>query len=438
MVAVGIVRQSRGRDESLSPAQQRARIEALCEREGLKLSAVHEEIDVSGQSALADRVGLRAAVEAVEAGAAQVVVVAYFDRLFRSLRVQAEVVSRVEAVGGKVLTADMGEVSEATAAQWMSGTMLGVVSEYYARSVRERSGEAQRLAVEQGRPPFGSFPPGLVRGADGRLAADESMPVVAEAFRLRASGAAIMEVRAFLRERGIARSYHGVQSMLRSRLYLGELRFGHHFNPAAHEPVIERALWEAVQSPSRGPRPRSDQLLARLGVLRCASCGARMVVGVQTQNGRRYPFYRCPPVGDCTERVTIGAQIVEAWVIERVHEAAEGLRGRASADAAARVGESKAEAAQAELDAAIRVLRELGDEPAAIERLRELRDARDAARDEAEHLSRLASVELIDTRSAWGRLTLDERRGLIRELIAVVWVAPGRGIERLRCETLVE
>lgn len=51
-------------------------------------------------------------------------VVAYFDRLFRRMAVQAEVVARVEAAGGRVLTADMGEISEATAAQWISGTML--------------------------------------------------------------------------------------------------------------------------------------------------------------------------------------------------------------------------------------------------------------------------------------------------------------------------
>ncbi len=42
------------------------------------------------------RDGLRTAVEAVEAGKADVIVAAYFDRLVRSLRVQDELVSRVE------------------------------------------------------------------------------------------------------------------------------------------------------------------------------------------------------------------------------------------------------------------------------------------------------------------------------------------------------
>ena len=44
----------------------------------------------------------------------------------------------------------------------------------------------------------------------------------------------------------------------------------------------------------RGRRAKSERLLARLGVLRCGTCDARMSVG--TSQGR-YALYRCPPVG---------------------------------------------------------------------------------------------------------------------------------------------
>lgn len=432
MIAVGIVRQSRGRDESLSPAEQRERIEALCEREGFELAAVHEEIDVSGfKTPLHERHGLSAALHAIEDGTAQVLVVAYFDRLFRRMAVQAEVVARVEAAGGRVLTADMGEISEATAAQWISGTMLGVVSEYYARSARERSSAAQRMAVAEGRPPFGSFPPGLVVGDDGRLMADASMPVVAEAFRLRAGGATIKDVRAFLRSHGIERSYHGVQSMLRSRLYLGELRFGDLCNLDAHPAVIDRALWDAVQTPGRGPRTRSDRLLARLGVLRCGSCGARMVVGAQTQGGRRYPFYRCPPVGDCERRVTIGAEIAEEFTVEQVRSRLAAISESAGVEQGAAAAERRAEAAQVRLDTAIATLADLDAEPAALATLRELRDERDRLQAEAHRLGDLRTALVLNAARDWGRLGLDARRELIRAVVERVTVGPGRGTGRL-------
>jgi hypothetical protein len=73
---------------------QKERIADLCERENLDLIEVFNEIDVSGGTPLARRTkGPRPGVELVEASKAEVVVVAYFDRLLRSLAVQVEVVS---------------------------------------------------------------------------------------------------------------------------------------------------------------------------------------------------------------------------------------------------------------------------------------------------------------------------------------------------------
>lgn len=442
---MGIVRVSRraGRegDSFVSPTEQRERIGEHCEREGLELVSVAEEIDVQGTTPIQSREGLRAALGAIEEGRAEVLLVAYFDRLFRSIRVQGEVVRRVEAAGGQVLTLDFGEISERTAAQWVTGTMMGVVSEYLARSAKERSGAAQADAIARGVPTWNQITPGYRQGEDRRLYPDpEIAPVVHEAFAMKAEGATIREIRALLAAHGIRRSYHGVQALLGSRVVLGELHFGKLSNVGAHEPIVERELWERVQATrrKRGPAPRSDRLLARLGVLRCASCGSRMVVGTQTQNGRRYHFYRCPVPGDCPASVTIGAEIVEGWVIERVHEALEGVGGRASADEQARAADAKAERSQAALDGAIAALRGLGDEPAAIDKLRELRDARDRDRAEAEHLRGLASALSVDSRRDWHRLTLPERRGLIREVVGTVWVTKGRGTGRLRAEMLVE
>src|SRR4051794_25943828 len=131
--AIGIVRVSQvnGREGEFSPSEQRDRIVAACERDGITLLETVDERDVSGGTPLAKRDGLRGAVEAIEAQAADVLVVAYFDRLVRSLSVQDEVVSRVEAAGGRVLALDFGEVTNSSAAQWLSGTMIGAVSEYY-------------------------------------------------------------------------------------------------------------------------------------------------------------------------------------------------------------------------------------------------------------------------------------------------------------------
>src|ERR1700736_3256140 len=94
--AIGIVRvsQTRGREgESFhSPKTQLDRIQRECSQRGIKLLRPVEELDVSGTRPLARRKGLLQAVEAVEAGQADTIVVAYFDRLVRSIKVQAEIV----------------------------------------------------------------------------------------------------------------------------------------------------------------------------------------------------------------------------------------------------------------------------------------------------------------------------------------------------------
>ena len=437
--AIGIVRVSQvsGRegDSFASPTEQRERIEVACEQDGLTLLRIEDEPNVSGGTPLAHRDKLRRAVEEVEAGDADVIVVAYFDRLVRSLRVQGEVVDRVEAAGGQVLAVDVGPVTNASAGQWLSGTMLGAVSEYQRRTAAERSSEAQARAVERGVLPYPNVPPGYVRGEDGRLMPDAKIaPVVAEAFRLRADGATIAEVRAYLAEQGIDRSYHGVESLLSSRVVLGEILFGDLVNLSAHPAIVDGDTWRRVQRAKvpRGRRAKSERVLARLGVLRCATCGSRMVVGTANHGG--YPLYRCPPTGDCTRRVTVSAELVEGVVTDAVREALADAEGRASAESSVRDAERAVERAQADLDAAIRAFAGLEGEQAAVKRLGELRDARDAAHERLEQLGGQRAAVVVTVAADWDRLSLDERRALIRATVERVTIAPGRGAGRVYVE----
>lgn len=440
--AIGIVRVSEvgGREgESFaSPDLQLDRIRADCERERLDLLRVLEELDVSGGADLEDRPGLGPAVEAVEAGDADVIVAAYFDRFFRSLAVQQQVVERVEAAGGRVRSVDFGDVSSVTAAQWLSSTQLGLMSEYYRRVTKERSREAQARAVARGAVPFRSIPPGLRRLPDGTLEPTGQAGVVAAAFRLYADGATIQDVREHLAAHGIHRSHNGTYRLLSNRLYLGEIHFGDLENLRAYEPaVIDRDLWRRVQAVRRprGTGKRSERLLARLEVLRCASCGGKMTASTQTQRGQAYPYYRCAKVrADCPGRAAISAVLVERIVTDHVRRALDGLEGRASADHDAQAAEVELDRAQADLDSAIRAFAGVSDEPVALERLTELRAVRDEARAHAERLRGLRSALVINASMDWETLSVAAQRALIRAVVARVLVSPGRGGGRVRVE----
>jgi DNA invertase Pin-like site-specific DNA recombinase len=443
--AVGVVRVSRvgGREgESfVSPSEQAHRIEEACNRERLRLVEMMRELDVSGGAPLERRPGLRRAVELVEAGQADVIVVAYMDRLVRSLRLQLDIVERIERAGGEILTLDHGALTNGNAVQRLSAGMLGLVNEYQRAATAERTQEAKERAVARGVPPFPHVPPGYRRGGpkgDGPLELDEgAAPAMREAFRRRAEGASITEVRAYLTENGIRRSFYAVQRLLASRIYLGELRHGEAVNRSLPA-LIDAATWERVQRLKlpRGRRSKSERLLARLAVARCGTCDSRLTIGHTGTKGKRYPFYRCY-AHDCPRRVSISASVLEQAVEVETRRLLAGLTGRASADTEARSAEAEHERRQEALDAATRVALGAGieSEPAALERLRELREARDEAAERVAELAEITEASLvIDPGMDWNLLTLEERRALIRAVLASVSVAPGRGSNRLSFE----
>jgi site-specific DNA recombinase len=438
--AVGVVRVSRLGDDPVSPSEQAERIQQACASDGLTLVSTLDETNVSGGAPLERRHGLRQAVELIESGQADVV--AYFDRLVRSLAVQREVVERIERAGGAIVAVDVGEVRSDTASRRLSSTMLGMVAEYHRRVTAERTSEAKRRAIADGRPTFPNIPPGLRQRKDGRLEPHPTeATIVRDAFELRANGATVREVRGFLRANGIERSFHGVQAMLTSRMYLGELRFGELVNEDAHPAIVDTATWQKVQRmrSTRGRRAKSERLLARLGVLRCATCSSRMVVGSTDQNGKRHYMYRCPPVGDCPRRVTISADLVEQIVVDAVRELLAGISGTASMVDGMADAEREWERAESELDAAVRAFDGLEDVDAARQRLLELRERRNQARERADELrAAVAPTVTVSASGDWEVLTQGERRAIIRAVVDRVTVAPGRGADRVTVHPRVE
>ena len=343
---------------------------------------------------------------------------------------QAEIVERVEQAGGSVLALDIGAVTNGSAAQWLSGTMLGAVSEYHRRTTAERTADAVADAVARGVLPAAT-PPGYLRGEDGRLKPDETAPAVAEAFEMRADGATIAEIRAHLQGAGVKRSVHGVETLLASRVYLGEIHYGKLTpNLHAHPAIVDRALWQRVQrvKVSGGRHGKSDRLLARLGVLHCGTCGSRMTVG--SARSGKYALYKCG-APDCSERVTISAPMVEGVVLEHLRGALRNEVGMAAIEDNAAAAERALAAAEDALAAAIEGFMQAGvdAEPTAVKRMAELRATRDKAQAEVDHSLTAYRRPVLSVHAVrdWDRLTLDEQRALIRAVIESVTVAPAEG-----------
>jgi DNA invertase Pin-like site-specific DNA recombinase len=443
--AVGIVRvsQTAGRagESFTSPRTQRERIEADCEREGLVLVECFEEMDTSGGRTLAARPRLSEAVRMIEAGEADVIVAAYFDRLVRSLTTQAELLGRVQAAGGQVRAVDAGAISAGTSGEWLDSTMRGMMAEYQRRQGAERTHDAQADAIRRGVAPWPRITPGYCRAADRSLEVDEALaPVVRRAFGLRADGASIAVVRAHLAEHGVRVSWRGVQTFLQSRVVLGELHFGKYEpNLEAWPAIVDRATFDRVQAmvAPRGPRGASERLLARLGIMRCARCNGKMTVN--RTRGVSWS-YRCPSSRpECDERAAINAELIERHVVDEVREARTWTEGTASIDSAVQGAAIELEVAESALDSAFRAFAGFEDVPAARERFAELRAAVDAARARVDQFGASQRATLTLTAGwEWDDLTQDERRAIIRATVDTVTVGTGRGLDRVSVHLIAD
>lgn len=118
-----------------------------------------------------------------------------------------------------------------------------------------------------------------------------------------------------------------VESLLRNRLYLGELSCQGEFVVAEHPALIEPEVFEKVQRMLE-PKVRRDRHECRnptyliRGTLKCGICGCRMTSASTFRHGRLYRYYRCrtrDKQGKAVcPTVQMPAEAIEAFVVERV------------------------------------------------------------------------------------------------------------------------
>jgi site-specific DNA recombinase len=86
-----------------------------------------------------------------------------------------------------------------------------------------------------------------------------------------------------------------VHVILRDRAYIGEIRYHGHWYPGAHEPIVDRAVWQRVQALMGEKVYKSHELTFAGGLIRCGHCG-NLITGesiIKKKTGKEYIYYRC-------------------------------------------------------------------------------------------------------------------------------------------------
>ncbi|HEY5977775.1 MAG TPA: recombinase family protein [Solirubrobacterales bacterium] len=333
----------RGREgESfISPDVQREQIAAWIDAHGEEPGEVLVELDESG--ARADRPLLMEAIERIEAGHSEGLVVAKLDRFGRSLLNGLAAIGRIERAGGTFVSVQDGFDLGTPTGRLILRMMLAW-AEWELERIRINGDIARERAVARGVYIPWKGPPGYLKGADGHLRPDAvGGRVIAEAFRRRARGERPKEIAEFLNRSeletysGVPFEAYAIYRIIANRAYLGESRHGRHVNPSAHEPIVDEALWTRAQFQVRPRFESSRSLLARTA--RCATCGRSMASYAPSTKRSPSPAYRCYVMsqrrksGGCPGPAAVSAEelepLVEDFVIRR---AAESDRGDADLD----------------------------------------------------------------------------------------------------------
>lgn len=432
MLWAGIVRVSHmgervaGADNVHADREQVEAVEAYAREHGATVEFLAPELSVSGGKPINERPSLRAAIEGVEQGRYQGIVVAYLSRLTRS-RSGIEIWNRVEAAGGSVHCA-----AEKLDTSTPNGRFIRDI--HLANAVREREEHVDRfdlrtrVATNAGVWQRRQVPLGYVKDPDTRrLVPSPDADRVRAAFRERATGRPLVEIAADL---GL--TPNGARHLLRNRVYLGELRVRSYVNLTAHPPLITVDEFDAAQHARRVRGPRSEQEPALLaGLVRCAGCGH--VMSRNTGGGGRV-VYACAPyksAGRCPEPASITLRLLDdhlselaVWKLAEVKATAsrdtEGLDAAREAVAAAR----------RDLSVFLEVTGSAGLDADTL--ATGLGQRQDALREAEQRYATLAAEHAVpvvdDPASLWDSLSVSERGQLLRGLVeAVVVRKVGRG-----------
>ena len=426
---------------------------------GIRIGEVIDEsASVSGKTT--NRVGLQRAMRRALDGTTDGIIVMAVDRFGRSLTEGVAAIKELQAVGASFVAVDNGIDTGATdrATSATTNLLLGfmfLLAEWQRDSLIEKWDATRAHHIETlGVPTHAPF--GYRKDENTRrlVAHPTEAPVVVEVFERRARGEGMTAIARALNEAGSA-SAHGcawtpnrVDSILKRRTYLGEISSGHDYvNANAHEALVSPELWERAHArKGKAPVRRKGDVASHLasGLLRCATCGGRMVNKQARADGRgaRYVCRIDNGFGKCEAPASINAAEVDAHLVEMLHTDALSKLRTECADAtnaldAARIELARATAALTAwtTDTANDVLR--AEVPDAYDAGTNVRLANvTAARAAVERETAAAGVSAVlptNLGEVWVDMTPEDQRLWLSSWFAVVAVAPNpkgrRGID---------
>ncbi len=326
-----------GTDEGFSIPAQREANQRKADELGARI--VHEFVDAGESARSADRDGLQEMLAFIAATRVQFCLVHKLDRLARN---RADDVKIHEALinAGVTLVSATESIDQTPSGMLVHGIMSSI-AEFYSRNLATEVSKGLSQKIAQGGTPMRA-PIGYlnVRRTDdaGReirtVEVDpERAPLIRWAFEHYAEGET--SVTGLLRDltaRGLvtvatpkrpskALGKNTLYKLLTNPYYAGVIRYKGALYPGAHDPIVEPALFDQVQSLLKARTAKMTRHVQHAhhlkGLLHCGTCGSRMLLDFATNpRGVTYAYFVCS--GRAAKKTGCTRRAVPVAVAERL------------------------------------------------------------------------------------------------------------------------
>ncbi len=276
----------------------------IASQPGWQLTTVFRD---QASGATTDRPALRSALAAARAGRFDLLLVYRVDRFSRSVRGLAHLLDELDQAGVAFRSATE-PFDTTTAAGRMMVQMLGVFAEFERATIIDRVINGMERKAARGQWCGGYRPHGYrVDPGTGLLQVHpEEAPVVSAIFdlytrsRLGAKAVASkLNARGHRTKNGKPWNTTAVLTVLRNRVYLGEVFFRGRYYPAPHQRLVDPDTFDQAaqiliaRGDDHSKRAANSSAYLLSGLLVCTLCGRRMVGAAAVGNRYRYRYYTC-------------------------------------------------------------------------------------------------------------------------------------------------
>ncbi|WP_436326359.1 recombinase family protein [Brevibacterium sp. FAM 27836] len=326
-----------GTDEGFSIPAQREANQRKADELGARI--VHEFVDAGESARSADRDGLKEMLAFIAATRVTFCIVHKLDRLARNRADDVKIHEALLAAGVTLVSAT--ESIDQTPSGMLVHGIMSSIAEFYSRNLATEVSKGLSQKIAQGGTPMRA-PIGYlnVRRTDdnGRevrtVEVDpERAPLIRWAFEHYAEGET--SVTGLLRDltaRGLvtvptpkrpskALGKNTLYKLLTNPYYAGVIRYKGALYPGAHEPIVEPALFDQVQSLLRARTAKQTRHVQHAhhlkGLLHCGTCGSRMLLDFATNpRGTTYAYFVCS--GRAAKKTSCTRRAVPVAVAERL------------------------------------------------------------------------------------------------------------------------